>query len=73
MPPFDLWLKGRDDIFAWWFGPGIECAGSRVIPAACGQRRARRSASTSRAATGEGHLPWALQVLELSRGTHRRA
>ena len=32
MPPFDLWLTGRDDIFTWWFGPGIGCAGSRVIP-----------------------------------------
>src|SRR5580765_1849493 len=20
MPPFDLWLAGRDDIFTWWFG-----------------------------------------------------
>ena len=25
MPPFDLWLSGRDDIFEWWFGPGIGC------------------------------------------------
>ncbi len=33
MPPYDLWLTGRDDIFTWWFGPGIGCAGSRVIPA----------------------------------------
>ena len=32
MPPYDLWLKGRDDIFTWWFGPGIGCKGSRVIP-----------------------------------------
>ena len=32
MPPFDLWLRGRDDIFTWWFGPGIGCRGSRVIP-----------------------------------------
>ena len=32
MPPYDLWLAGRDDIFEWWFGPGIGCAGSRVIP-----------------------------------------
>ena len=23
MPPYDLWLTGRDDIFTWWFGPGI--------------------------------------------------
>ena len=32
MPPFDLWLRGRDDILTWWFGPGIGCRGSRVIP-----------------------------------------
>ncbi|MET0552996.1 MAG: RNA polymerase subunit sigma-70, partial [Vicinamibacteria bacterium] len=23
MPPYDLWLTGREDIFTWWFGPGI--------------------------------------------------
>ncbi len=22
MPPYDLWLSGRDDILAWWVGPG---------------------------------------------------
>src|SRR3954449_848972 len=38
MPPFDLWLRGRDDIFAWWFGPGIGCRGSRVISATAGKR-----------------------------------
>ena len=32
MPPFDLWLRGRDDILTWWFGPGIGCQGSRVVP-----------------------------------------
>ena len=32
MPPYELWLRGRDDILAWWFGPGIGCRGSRVIP-----------------------------------------
>ena len=32
MPPFDLWLSGRDDILTWWFGPGIGCRGSRLIP-----------------------------------------
>ena len=67
MPPFDMWLQGRDDIFAWWFGPGIGCKGSRVIPA--------RSANGSPAfgqykpsETGAGFDPWALQVLELSAG-----
>src|SRR3982751_1930679 len=33
MPPFDLWLRGRDDILTWWFGPGIGCQGSRMVPA----------------------------------------
>ena len=32
MPPFDLWLRGRDDILTWWSGPGIGCNGSRLVP-----------------------------------------
>src|SRR5881227_3403788 len=27
MPPYDLWLRGREDIFAWWFGPASPAAG----------------------------------------------
>ena len=32
MPPFDLWLRGRDHILTWWYGPGIGCRGSKLIP-----------------------------------------
>ncbi len=67
MPPFDLWLSGRDDIFTWWVGPGAGCRGSRVIPTvaangspAFGQYKPSES--------GEGYEPWALQVLEISDG-----
>jgi RNA polymerase sigma-70 factor (ECF subfamily) len=67
MPPFDLWLSGRKDIFAWWFGPGIGCRGSRVIPTvaangspAFGQYKPSES--------GTGFDPWALQVLEIADG-----
>jgi len=67
MPPFDLWLSGRDDIFTWWLGPGIGCRGSRVLPTvsangspAFGQYKPSES--------GEGYEPWALQVLELENG-----
>jgi RNA polymerase sigma-70 factor (ECF subfamily) len=67
MPPFDLWLRGRDDIFEWWFGPGIGCRGSRVIPTtsangspAFGQYKPRTE--------GGGYEPWALQVIELRGG-----
>src|ERR1044071_7660693 len=32
MPPFDLWLEGRDDDLTGGVGPGTGCKGSRVIP-----------------------------------------
>jgi RNA polymerase sigma-70 factor (ECF subfamily) len=67
MPPYDLWLRGRDDILAWWLGPGIGCKGSRVIPTGSangsptfGQYKPSES--------GQGYDPWALQVLEVEDG-----
>ena len=67
MPPFDMWLSGREDIFAWWFGPGIGCKGSRLIPvesangtAAFGQYKP--------SPTGSGYEPWSLNVIELGDG-----
>jgi RNA polymerase sigma-70 factor, ECF subfamily len=67
MPPFDMWLSGRDDIFAWWFGPGAGCRGSRVIPtiAANGSPAFGQYKPSE---TGSGFDPWALQVLEISGG-----
>jgi RNA polymerase sigma-70 factor (ECF subfamily) len=67
MPPFDLWLSGRDDIFEWWYGPGIGCKGSRVIPTV----KANGSPAFGQykpSDTGEGYEPWALQVLEIKDG-----
>src|SRR5882672_10713933 len=68
MPPFDLWLRGREDILRWWVGPGAGCRGSRVIPTvaangspAFGQYKPSDS--------GSGYDPWALQVLEISDGS----
>src|SRR5207302_1062327 len=34
MPPYDMWLQGKENIFAWWFGPGIGCRDSRLLPTA---------------------------------------
>ena len=67
MPPYDLWLTGRGDILAWWFGPGIECAGSRVIPtmAANGSPAFGQYKPSP---TGSGFDPWSLQVIEISGG-----
>jgi RNA polymerase sigma-70 factor, ECF subfamily len=67
MPPYDMWLDGRDDILVWMYGPGIGCRGSRLVPVAStngtvafGQYKPSES--------GSGFDPWALQVLEFDTG-----
>jgi RNA polymerase sigma-70 factor, ECF subfamily len=67
MPPYDLWLRGRDDIFDWWLGPGIGCRGSRVIPAAAANG-APAYGQYKPSETGQGYEPWALQVVEVEHG-----
>jgi RNA polymerase sigma-70 factor (ECF subfamily) len=66
MPPYDMWLSGREDILAWWVGPGNGCRGSRVIPVV----RANGSPAFGqyKPSPNGGYEPWALQVLELSDG-----
>ncbi len=67
MPPYELWLSGREQIFGWWYGPGAACRGSRVIPTvdanglpAFGQYKPSES--------GSGYDPWALQAIEIRDG-----
>jgi RNA polymerase sigma-70 factor, ECF subfamily len=68
MPPFEMWLRGRDDIAAWMLGPGHGCRGSRLMAT---------SANGSPAVAqwrpdGEGGFtPWALHVLEVEDGRIR--
>jgi RNA polymerase sigma-70 factor (ECF subfamily) len=66
MPPFDLWLRGRDDILAWWFGPGIGCKGSRVVPAV--SANGSPAFGQYKPDPDGGYTPWALQVVEISDG-----
>ncbi|MEU8776667.1 sigma-70 family RNA polymerase sigma factor [Streptomyces sp. NPDC048606] len=67
MPPYDLWLRGHEDIAAWHLEQGIGCKGSRLVPTtanglpAFGQYRPREDGAP-------GYVPWALQVLEVSQG-----
>jgi len=67
MPPFDMWLEGRSDIFEWWFGPGLGCKGSRVIPTVAANG-APAFGQYKPSDTGSGYDPWALQVLEIEDG-----
>ena len=66
MPPYDMWLSGRDDILAWWVGPGIGCKGSRVIPTR--SANGMPTFGQYKPSPNGGYEPWALQVLELSDG-----
>jgi RNA polymerase sigma-70 factor (ECF subfamily) len=66
MPPYDMWLRGRDDILTWWFGPGAGCRGSRVIPAL--RANGRPAFGQYKHSPDGGYEPWALQVLEISDG-----
>jgi len=66
MPPYDMWLSGRDDVLAWWFGPGIGCRGSRVVPV--GYANGSPAFGQYKPSPQGGYDPWALQVLEVSDG-----
>jgi RNA polymerase sigma-70 factor (ECF subfamily) len=65
MPPFALWLRGHDDIAAWYLGQGIGCQGSKLLRTAangCPAFGAYKPAGPGR------WEPFALQVLEVTGG-----
>jgi RNA polymerase sigma-70 factor, ECF subfamily len=66
MPPYSLWLQGRDDIFTWWFGPGIGCKGSKLVPV--GLANGMPAWGQFKPSPEGGHDPWALIVPEVSEG-----
>ncbi len=66
MPPYDLWLQGRDDMLRWWLGPGAACRGSRLIPTSANGSPAFGQYRPS--GPGGAFEPWSLQVLEVSDG-----
>jgi RNA polymerase sigma-70 factor, ECF subfamily len=66
MPPYDLWLRGRDDILSWWVGPGAGCRGSRVIPTLAAN--GAPAFGQYKPSPAGGYEPWALQVLEIEDG-----
>jgi len=62
MPPFALWLAGRDDIAAWHLGPGHECRGSKLVALEVNGSPAFAAYKQS----PDGHLPFSIQVLDLA-------
>jgi RNA polymerase sigma-70 factor (ECF subfamily) len=66
MPPYALWLRGHVDIVRWCLGPGIGCRGSRLVSTAA--NGAPAFGHFKPADSGEGLVPWSLQILDVSDG-----
>jgi RNA polymerase sigma-70 factor (ECF subfamily) len=65
MPPFEMWLRGAEDIGAWMLGPGAACRDSVLIPVSANGTPAFAQYKPS---DGVGRVPWALHVLEVEDG-----
>jgi RNA polymerase sigma-70 factor (ECF subfamily) len=66
MPPYSLWLQGRDDVLAFFYGPGSGCEGSKLVRAP--DANGLPAWGQYKPAPDGGHEPWALQVVSLSDG-----
>jgi RNA polymerase sigma-70 factor, ECF subfamily len=66
MPPYSLWLQGRDDIFTWWLGPGIGCRNSKLVPV--GLANGMPAWGQYKPAPDGGHEPWSVIVPDVSEG-----
>ncbi|WP_026120514.1 sigma-70 family RNA polymerase sigma factor [Nocardiopsis potens] len=65
MPPFELWLRGHEDIAGWMLGTGEKCRGSVLVPTAANGAPAF---GHYHPADDGGHDPWALQILDIEDG-----
>ncbi|MFD9031257.1 sigma-70 family RNA polymerase sigma factor [Streptomyces sp. NPDC059567] len=65
MPPYDLWLRGHDDIVGWMLGVGEVCSGSKLVPTVANGSPAFAQYHPD---PEGGYSPWALIVLELRDG-----
>jgi RNA polymerase sigma-70 factor (ECF subfamily) len=65
MPPFDLWLRGPDDLAAWFLGEGIVCQNGRLVPISVNGTAGYGNYHFVRPGLWE---PWAIQVIEVAGG-----
>ncbi|MBT2441320.1 sigma-70 family RNA polymerase sigma factor [Streptomyces sp. ISL-36] len=65
MPPYDLWLRGHDDIVGWMLGVGEVCSGSKLVPTVANGSPAFAQYHPD---PEGGYSPWALIVLDIRDG-----
>ena len=63
MPPYTLWLQGREAVAGWMLGRGAACRGSRLLPVEASGMRAWAQYKPGK---DGGHQAWALVVLEVA-------
>ena len=66
MPPYQMWLRGRDEVRGWWLGFGSGCRGSVMVPVVANGMPAY--AQYKPREDGNGLDPWCIQVPETSGG-----
>jgi RNA polymerase sigma-70 factor, ECF subfamily len=64
MPPFALWLRGREQVRRWFLGPGAGCRGSHLVVVAANGAPAIAQYKVN--PSGPGHVAFAVHVLELA-------
>jgi RNA polymerase sigma-70 factor, ECF subfamily len=65
MPPWDVWLRGPDELAAWFLGEGIVCKDGRLLPVAVNGTAG--FGNYHRVGPGRWE-PWAIQVIEVAGG-----
>jgi len=71
MPPWAMWIRGAENVCRWMLQPGPSlCRDSVMVPA--GQVNGGPAWAQYKPDPVGGHMPWALQVHEVSGGRIRR-
>jgi RNA polymerase sigma-70 factor, ECF subfamily len=65
MPPYEMWLRGAEDIGRWLLGPGAACRGSRLVPVAANGTTAF---GQYRVDPAGGHQAFSIQLVTISDG-----
>ena len=66
MPPFRMWIRGREELRGWYTGWGSGCDWSRLIPVIANGSPAFGQYKPG--GDGTRLVPWCIQVPEISGG-----
>jgi RNA polymerase sigma-70 factor, ECF subfamily len=65
MPPYQLWLRGPEEMAKFFAGTGAKCENSRLVPVFANGMAAFGCYNSDPAG---GYTPWAIQVIEVADG-----